>query len=598
MTRTQYSTKALNFFKFTLKKQTPITLLVTAFCLLLCPGLLLTQVTNVNVAGDDLSSFKLPMEGYFVSYSAFIFIAALGLMLILTLQNFNFLFSKKSGDMFHSLPLSRNELLFTRIAANFTGAFFTMTASYTSLAVINYMPDLLPVPFSSITATYAVMVLMLFMCTVFTSVFAVCSGGIFDFIIAIGAVNLGLPAIYAIYQNYLENITYGVRLRLEGIEYTTPFAQGAAGVIEMAENGFDAFKENFSAPDSYLGFPALIYWFIITAGSIYLVSRLFAVRRSETAGEAYSFKLVPHIISLLVAICGGYLLGYIFTSDSFENGDFWLFFIFGVVLCSITAGAIFARGFKTVKVSIIRGGVALGLAVTLVVICVFISGRIENYIPEEHEIKSIGVGYEEDVVFHKDYDIVTDIHKAAIGADEDKNNDTYYDKDIIDYTTFVDQFDSIRIYYHLKSGRTVERNYFGLTEAKYEPLFIRYARSDEYLKQFKNVFEYGSTPVEIRFNDYSLDTAKWKDGLITVISAEKANEITEAYLRELKTADASVLTTEPCDTVSFGVKINEYSVEDRISGVRVPHSFTETQALLAAIEFTPETEYYEKYYGK
>ena len=78
----------LSFFKFTLKKQTPLTLLVTAFALLVCPGMILRDAND-----DIIRDYQLTHWNY-ATISFVILGMALLLTFMLLLLNFGFLFSK------------------------------------------------------------------------------------------------------------------------------------------------------------------------------------------------------------------------------------------------------------------------------------------------------------------------------------------------------------------------------------------------------------------------------------------------------------------------------------------------------------------------
>ncbi|MBO7218017.1 MAG: hypothetical protein J6V50_04880, partial [Clostridia bacterium] len=278
-----------------------------------------------RIASYGFDTDKSPnMESYYLGYTIGIFAVGIGLSLLLTISNFGFLYSKKSGDVFHALPLTRYELLTVRMAAAFIGGAFTMTLSYASLALINMMPGVISIAASTVLATYGFMLLMLLLLTVFTTLFAICSGGIFDFLIAIGGINVAIPILYLVFQNVLDNNSYGVAYRVEdGIKYTSPFVFAFYWVIEIAEMGVrDAFSHFLSAYGAINIFDTALL--VIFSGlMVFALYRLFKVRRSETAGEAYSFSFMPHVISVLVSIVGGYAIGYIFTGNGFNDFDFW-----------------------------------------------------------------------------------------------------------------------------------------------------------------------------------------------------------------------------------------------------------------------------------
>ncbi len=591
--------RLLNFFTHTLKKQTPVTLLVTAFCLILCPGLLLSTVLERIENYPLIYQNKPEMQDYFMEYTVVIFIAALALMLLLTIINFGFLFSKKSGDVFHALPLKRNELLFARMLSSFIGAAFTMTLSYGSIFVVNLMPGIVPMELTTMVTVYIAMLLQLFMCTVFTTVFAVCSGGIFDFIIALGGINCGIPAVYYIFLNLLEHSAYGARLdSIEtGIRYTTPYVFSVLNVMELAQQGAKEVGKYFWVTHSQINFIAVIIFILFTALCVYGAAKLFFIRKSETAGEAYSFKIIPHIISVLVSIVGGYLLGYIFTGSGFRDLGFWLFFIVGVILTSITAGAIFTRGFKTVKISLIRSAVAVGLSMVLCIAMLISAGYIQEYIPKTEKIERITVGYNEETVFTDNFDIVINIHKAALGNFEKDNNDTvYYTEPAVEKTTedstIIGQFDSIRIHYYLKNGRVVERQYNGLTEAEYDPYFLRYVRSEEYLARFLD-FEGTADTVEVTYNDWDTEKKEFVGDLFAMITPSKAKAILTSYVEELRSAPDSAFYEE-CDVISLWGIGNSSK-----SGIHIPQSFERTGKLISEIEFISDREEFnEEYYEK
>ena len=578
--------RVLNFFTFTLKKQTPLTILVTAFALLFCPGTLLSQIME-RIANYGLSSDKRPdMSCYFLGYTVGIFVVGVGLCLLLTVTNFSFLYSKKSGDVFHARPLTRAELLTVRMVSSFIGGFFTMSVMYASLSLINVMPGVISIPAATVISVYVAMVLMLIMLTVFTTLFALCSGGIFDFAIAILGVNIAIPLLYLIFENILEHNAYGVVYNLEnGLKYTSPFVFATLVVIEIGEGVEDAFENYFSTFGSVNIFDTVLF-IIFTVLCIFAVYKLFQIRRSESAGEAYSFPFMPHIISVLVSVVGGYALGYIFTGNGFTDFDFWIFFIIGTALCSVTAGAVFTRGFKTVRGSLIRGAVSLGLTVILVISLVFVAASHESYIPKAEQIEKITVGYNEEVEFTDKFDIVLDIHKAVL--DTTRTKDHVYDQQ---YYCIADEFDSIRMKYYLKSGKVITRQYYTLVDSVYDPLFIRYAKSDEYVKRYLD-FEGIDKLVELRYYDYE-DNNKIdhsKQPLHAGISPEVTVKLATAYAEEFKNAPESAFY-EACDVLSVhGMNSTSYGIE-----MRIPESFTKTREILSRITFTEDVEEDIKY---
>ncbi len=595
--------RVLSFFTHTLKKQTPVTLLVTAFCLIISPGLLLSTIIEQLKYPTGIPSAyreKPEMSAYFNEFTMVIFIISLLLMLLLVIINFNFLFAKKTGDVFHALPLRRNELLFTRMLSSFVGAAFTLTLSYGSLAVVNLMPSIVPVEFSTVLWVYIAMLLGLFMCTAITTLFAVCSGGIFDFIIALGGINCGIPVIYYLFLNLLENNAYGVRFlnQEQGLYYTSPYVFAVMNVFDLSNTGAEEIANGFFKTHSQLNFISVIIFILFTVLCLFAVSRLFYVRKSETAGESYSFGIVPHIISVLVSIVGGYVLGYIFTGHGFDDIDFWLFFIFGVILTSITAGAIFTRGFKTVKVSMIRSAVSVALAVLLTFSMLFAAGYIEGYVPKTDKIEKITVGYDEETVFTENFDIPMDIHRAALGRNWNSGeNSAVYDKPFTNSRqNIIDSFDAIRINYYLKNGNQVTRQYNGLYNSDFDKYFIRYIKSDEYMKKFTEFGEIDEK-IEVEYNAWNNEMSTYETRY-AMITPSHAKAILESYVEEFKAADDSAFS-EGGNVISLWGINNLINKNSSLNGICVPESFKNTNAIISEIEFMDNrNEFNEEYYGK
>ena len=106
---------AINFFKTSLKKQSGFVLLSLVISLLICPGVILKNISDntINITKDNTYEMQWLVDGFTTG----IFVFSLAVMLLLLFVNFGFLYSKKASDVFHSLPLTRNELLITRFSA-------------------------------------------------------------------------------------------------------------------------------------------------------------------------------------------------------------------------------------------------------------------------------------------------------------------------------------------------------------------------------------------------------------------------------------------------------------------------------------------------
>ncbi len=571
-----------SFFGFTLKKQTPITILVSVFCLLICPGTIIDRVFT-------LAELKRPLYLSFELYAIVIFIMGVLLTELLTVLNLGFLFSKKSGDLFHAIPLTRNELVFSRIAASFIGGLFTVSISYFPLAFINFLPGVKGVDLATVIATYVFIVLALGLLCLYTALFAVVSGGVLDFFIAISAVSTGIPIIIAICISLFESSAYGVLIysELDFFTYLSPCVMAFLPVINICVQGAEEAFKDFLKPASEFSIITLTVYIAYIVLLVWAISYLFKRRKSEKAGEAYAFKAVLWIISAIGAFIGGYLNAGIFTGVSGYSISYWVFFSVGVVLWSVALGAIFSRGFKTVKASLIRAAftAALSIVVGLAIgLCAMVA---EKRIPKESSIESITVTANiEDIVFYDDFDVILDIHKKAleVGREHLSDMSDWQEKYSYDSNkpTLIGAHNHITITYKLKSGAEVMRNYtlWPNYDDEYKALLIRYMQTEEYVARYLTG-DYLKAGLSLtKYGNYTSQRTYSAE----IYDCEIVAEILKTYAEELLSADESAFY-ENCATLTIsGNRRGKEGTEYHNETIYIPKSFEKTRNLLNDIE--------------
>ncbi len=571
-----------SFFGFTLKKQTPITILVSVFCLLICPGTIIDRIFT-------LAELEKPLNLSFELYAIVIFIMGVLLTELLTVVNLGFLFSKKSGDLFHAIPLTRNELVFSRIAASFIGGLFTVSISYFPLAFINFLPDVKGVDLATVITTYVFIVMALGLLCLYTALFAVVSGGVLDFFIAISAVSVGMPIIIAICIAFFQNSAYGVVInsQLNFFTYLSPYVMAFLPVIKISTSGAEEAFKDFLKPASGFSFITCTVYIAYIALFIWAISYLFKRRKSEKAGEAYAFKAVLWIISAIGAFIGGYLNAVIFTGVSGYSLSYWFIFSVGVVLWSVALGAIFSRGFKTVKGSLIRAAVTVALSI-VVAIAIGLSAMVaEKRIPKESSIESITVtANPEDIVFYDDFDVILDIHKKAveIGMVDLSDKSDWQEKYDYDTSkpTLIGAHNHITITYKLKSGAEVMRSYtlWSNYDDEYKALLIRYMQTEEYVARYLTGDYFMA---ELSLTKYGNGISQ-KTYLAELYDGEIVAEILKTYAEELLSADESAFY-ENCDTLRIsGKRRGKEGTVYHNETIYIPKSFAKTRNLLNDIE--------------
>lgn len=562
---------AASFMRFSLKKQTPLTLLVTAFTLLVCPGMLIKELAielsnyeNVTIDSDD-----------FNIYALFILGASAVLMFMLLLNNFGFLYSKKASDMYGALPLTRNETLFTRTVSSYVGAFFNMTVSYLGLCTVNFLPDSLVKGVSVETAviTYLFMVLILTVATFYSLLFVICSGGYFNAIIAFAAVNLAPVFVVAVLiLNAIEG-NVGINIDYINVVYASPIAYmfWKFTRIPLAENtGTTLLAIEKISVWSILG---LVLFAVIC---IVAAIKLFAVRKSETAGEAYSFGFVPTVITVLVSMAGGYLIGGLMTGFMTNFGlVFWILFVIGALLCAVTFGAVISKGFKSVKSSLKSGAVSAAVMIVLVIVTSVLSGIAEVRVPKAENIEEIRLFYDEDVVFTDNFEPVVDLHAKIvenIKNDYHSEDEKYYEVN----NTMIQNISDIRIKYVMKNGLAVERLYWNNYPDmdNLYPELLRLMQTDQFLSKYDKCATDSEDNIVIvtfrgekyEYNDLDLYECS------AVLNNAQGKEFLKILKSEFKAADTSVFEEE-CYVVSIH--------GDTFEELYLPASFTDTMDYLS-----------------
>ena len=549
-----------SFFKLTLKKQTPITLLVTAFTLLITPGILISEigdstVFNRYVIGND----------EFIAFAGIILVASALLSFMLLLQNFGFIYSKKAGDMYNALPLTRNQMLFSRFSSSFIGAFFTMNVAFILLTLVNFLPSVEGVELLFVLKCYLFMSLILLVITAFLLLFVICSGGYFDAIIATGAINLGPVAVLAILFLMADESTSGLQMDYQYLIYVNPIAFMVYKFVCLY-----LYESKSFVPTQFDNISVFTILGIVIFGVLCVIAavKLFKVRKSETAGDAYSFRFMPIIISALISMVGGFVIGGILTGFNTNfNILFWLFFIIGAILCAIAFGAIANRGFKKVKASLINGAVSALIMVALVCTTNTMAMAAETRVPNAKDVKMVYFGYNEDVVFEKDIKEITELHKAVIECLQAENDGVFEE-----YPGIVHNLRGIVFKYVMKNGAVINR-YYSYDMPDMTPLnskLLKVMQRDDFLSRFDScteVNEYGIININSH-SKFGEDISEEFVGANAIISKAEAKRLIELFKQDMKNSSADVVFSGDV----YGLSVSGRDYHD----IYIHKSFTNT----------------------
>ena len=100
-------------FGFTVRKKFGITVLISIFMLLICPGYVLTDINKYLEYSTGLYEF----DNILPDISLIIAMRTCAVAAICCFLNFAFMYSEESGAVYVALPLPRNVLLFSRFFA-------------------------------------------------------------------------------------------------------------------------------------------------------------------------------------------------------------------------------------------------------------------------------------------------------------------------------------------------------------------------------------------------------------------------------------------------------------------------------------------------
>lgn len=533
MTLKASSTKktALNLFLQTLKKNAGITVLVTVFMLLICPGYALVEISDYFSYMHDTYSFdEMLFTGLNFSIS-FLTCAFAGIGCFL---NFAFMYSKKSGDVYFALPTTRNGLLFSRLGASIVPALIPVILCYTSMGFILTIDNVTGSILNIITgALLNIMLVVLTGCV--TMLFIVCAGTITDLLLSFFGVNIGLFAAAAMIFELCDVYLHGFYFRgSEGILYSSsPFLYAFAYMAEYSNKGLD------------LGFLIYVIRVLATAAICLLAAViLFRKRKAEKCTTSYAYRGMYYVCSVLVGFLSAFMFGMIFSGGC-EHIVFWIFALIGGVLGTITFGLITDRGFKTVKKSIITG--VCSFAVLIVIVIILSTGGLgySDRVPKVKSIESVTVSFNNLETEFTNPQLVIDLHKKIVSGAEIDGEELvdYYEiqakeTDTVEITEeyFEDHTTTVHFNYQLKHGFELNRTFWIDTKDCAKEILAIY-KSEENINTLKKTASDFIEGIDI-YADNGEENPAYID---TYISKAECEMLIDAYTKDLIEADENLV---------------------------------------------------------
>ncbi len=522
-----------NMICFTLRKNLGIIIVLCIAALVYYPGTFIinyeTLLTRVENSSD---SYMVSDFGVAVTFFSAI------IAVLFNMLNFGFLYKKSSSDVFHSFPMTRSELLLSRFISGLISTLIPVFVCYTAFGIL--------IAFNSWIGAFSEMlyyllhtIVITLVCSSFSMIFVVCAGNAFDLGVSLVGGNLALLAVGRIFESILNDtlVGYNGYVSSEIVYNISPpyfCATGLSFASQVKQNGIHLQSIEFFIRSA-------IYIVAFTVVSLLLYNR----RKAEKGGSAYAYKFMYIICALLAGICGGYVLGMMFTGDV-RSIAFWIFTAIGCLLTTVVYGAVSNRGFKGVGRSIIIGTLS-----TIVLVSVAISGFAGGFgftkrIPEKEKIKSVTIGiFGEEITFDNPQEIL-DLHNTII-----ETNATNYDS-----STPYQQIQNIRIYYDLENEKTFSRN-FDVDSSIISDELLKIYKSDERLKMME---KYTDTTTAEEANLYFYYDGEY---LNVQLAKSEVSDFINAYWQDVQNSDAKIFNDENYEflEITISQKVDDYSNE-------------------------------------
>ena len=576
MSKTFLNRQTINMSLFTVRKNIGLFILSVAAVLMLCPGFYLVRM-------DEYQNYSIDLVWVL---AALLTIGAGVLVMFYNFLNFLFLYSKKSSDVFHALPLTRSQLLVSRWFSGVVMTLVPVVIGYLALAIIFLCLPLHRGDIGMIFGCMAYTVMTVLVCSAFSMIFIICAGSAFDLVLCFIGVNGGLLLAGLVVMALMNNTLIGASndVNYKVYENISPFWYCGAGLVRFINNDCV-----FVKGDIWYFVRTAFYTVVSLLASIALYNR----RKAERGGDAYAFRFIYIVCSVVVGFVASYVIGYVFTGDGIDP-LFWLFAVLGALLFAVAFGAITDRGFKYYKRSLVVGAGSVTILATIALIFVGGCFGFTTRIPEKSDIKSVTVRYSGEDVVYTDPTLPLEIHKTFIDRIDSLTyaGDSYMDTSYVYYT------------YELKDGTKMERTYYVSVEEFSEELLKLYT-SDERLYMMLTLLEKGKpTSAEISGYFEIIDNEgrfayHEQDGYASAyMTPAEIKGLIEAYRKDIKNADVSIIVDNEANiSINWNQNGGYHSYE--YFNLRVDDSFKNTLEYLRSLRLSDRVEQmYEDQYKK
>lgn len=355
--------------------------------------------------------------------------------LIIGISGTNYMQNRRAVDLYHSLPLSRHQLMLAR----FTGSFITVALPLTVDYILTMILAVIRRGYAPLQTEFSLGLSLMDLLGWYVTVFAVLAiillmatqvGSTFDTFLFSGVFLAALPILYTFHDILCSTILYGYGYDLNGriVSCLSPATLMSGKYITEVSGWKNAFGG------------ALAAWLALGVLILLLALHQYKKRPSERAESTAHGGVASFLFRLLAVFVGGTGLGMIFYSVMFNNGHYDQLLplllsvaVFGA-LVFLLVEAILCRGFRGIeKKSFLTGGILI--LISMIYIGGLCTGGFgfEQRVPTVEEIKSVTINYRGRYEYVSLFD----------AADYTRHNDTRNDGSIESYYSYESISDTV-----------------------------------------------------------------------------------------------------------------------------------------------------------
>ena len=562
-------------FKSTVLKNSGIIILLVIAMLIFCPGVFLASLQDRAL---DPKDFVNQTPEYLDILFGSCGILSVIFVSVANYLSFSYLYKKNSSDVFHALPLTRSGLLLARAGAAFVTVVIPVTVGYISLFVLTvFYPTYVIGSFHQIASAYIMNIICMAFACAFSLIFILCAGSAFDLVLSFAGFNSALLVIGMIINSLADDYLTGYSdiYMTDIMRFISPIVFCGAGATEFAMG------EAGKVPYSLISSAGFVTELLAITAIFFIASIiLYNHRKTERGGQAYAYKFIYIICSVLAGICGGYLLSriFIFAADakdiSFISA---ITFIAGALITSVIYGAVTERGFKKFKSALVYGG--FSTVAYIIILAVIFTGAFgfSKRVPEAKDIKNIYVRFQDENIelSAADCDKVLKLHKAVIDRDADDD----MEKEVDTPHTYLD------IEYKLSNSSSMRRDYFVDINKVDDEMFALYTSSERFGAMYRDIEDFSDGTIDLTVYRYGeAEGGDFDNNRDYIVSAKQLKMLVDTYRAELQKVGKKILTGENTVMQITACLRDQKTFAGRDLDFSITDDFTETIALIDTFE--------------